>query len=124
MEQPQASQEEIISCGNCHPPSYLLHNKILVVNGSDDEKWFPGNEPTYEYFIHPVESKLEYQFDLISLHADESKLDSIEHMAHSIPEFHSPVGNDLGLVSVDFSIKSTNHVMHANPSPPLANING
>jgi len=37
-EQPQASKEEITTCGISHPPPDLLHNNISVVNGSDDEK--------------------------------------------------------------------------------------
>ena len=38
LEQPQASEEEITSCGISHDPLHLLHNMILVINGSDDEK--------------------------------------------------------------------------------------
>lgn len=43
LEQTQAFEEEITDCGVSHPPLDLLHNKILVVNGSNDEQCFQGN---------------------------------------------------------------------------------
>lgn len=100
----------------------------MVVKDLDDKNCFLGNESNClksKALEHPFDFESENYVDITSLPVDGTKIDSIEHMSHSIPKFHSPIDNDLGLVSdkVDFPIKSSGHEIHENPFLHLADIN-
>lgn len=93
----------------------MLHNNILGVNGSDDQKCFLGNESyglDSEALVHPLDLESENYIDITSLPTDETHIESY------IPRSHSLVGDGFGLVSnkVDCPIESMNYDTYANPS--------
>lgn len=72
-EQTQASKEDITAFRISHAPPNLLHNNILAINGSDDEKFFPRTESNgfdSKALVHPFDLESEYYVDTTSLPTD------------------------------------------------------
>jgi len=84
MEQPQTLVEEITICGISHPPLDLLHNNIVTINGSNDEKCFLGNESD-----GLISKSLIHSFGLESEnHITSVPIESIQHTSHYILGSH------------------------------------